>query len=60
VREAIDSAVSGLRADRTSLLSLGDDQRRFAVLETDDPLACYTDTLNQRLVASPSGSRPTG
>jgi L-2-amino-thiazoline-4-carboxylic acid hydrolase len=29
---AIDPAVSGLRAERTSLLSLGDDQCRFAVL----------------------------
>jgi len=45
---AIDPAVSGLRAERTSLLSLGDDQCRFAVLETDDPLACYTDKIEQR------------
>jgi hypothetical protein len=39
---AIDPAVSGLRAERTSLLSLGDDQCRFAVLETGDPLAIPT------------------
>jgi hypothetical protein len=45
---AIDPAVSGLRAERTSLLSLGDDECRFAVLETDDPLAGYTDTLDKR------------
>jgi hypothetical protein len=48
---AIDPAVSGLRAERTSLLSLGDDQCRFAVLETDDPLAGYTDKIEQRFVA---------
>jgi hypothetical protein len=47
---AIDPAVSGLRAERTSLLSLGDDECRFAVLETDDPLAGYTDKLEQRFV----------
>jgi hypothetical protein len=34
---AIDPAVSELRAECTSLLSLGDDQCRFAVAETDDP-----------------------
>jgi hypothetical protein len=49
---AIDPAVSGLRAERTSLLSLGDDHCRFAVLETDDPLAGYTDKLEQRFVAT--------
>jgi hypothetical protein len=48
---AIDPAVSGLRAERTSLLSLGDDQCRFAVLETDDPLAGYTDKIEQRFAA---------
>src|SRR6185437_14321981 len=46
--QAIDPAVSGLRAERTSLMSLGDHECRFAVLETDDPLASYTDVLNQR------------
>ena len=46
--QAIDPAVSGLRAERTSLISLGDDECRFAVLETEDPLAGYTDALNQR------------
>jgi hypothetical protein len=45
---AIDPAVSGLRAERTSLLSLGDDQCQFAVVETDDPLAGYTDKIDQR------------
>ena len=34
-----------------SLLSLGDDQCRFAVLETDDPLAGYTDKIEQRFAA---------
>jgi hypothetical protein len=48
--KAIDPSVSGLRAERTSLLSLGDDQCRFAVLETDDPLAGYTDKLDERFV----------
>jgi L-2-amino-thiazoline-4-carboxylic acid hydrolase len=48
--KAIDPSVSGLRAERTSLLSLGDDQCRFAVLETDDPLAGYTDKLDGRFV----------
>jgi L-2-amino-thiazoline-4-carboxylic acid hydrolase-like protein len=47
---AIDPSVSGLRAERTSLLSLGDDHCRFAVQETDDPLAGYSDTLNERFV----------
>ena len=47
---AIDPAVSGLRAERTSLLSLGDEECRFAVLETDDPLARYADKLEQRFV----------
>ena len=46
--KAIDPAVSDLRAGRTSLLSLGDGQCRFAVLETDDPLARYTDKLDER------------
>jgi hypothetical protein len=53
--QAIDPAVSGLRAERTSLMSLGDDHCRFAVLETDDPLAAYTDKLNQRFV---DGKKP--
>ena len=48
--QAIDPAVSGLRAERTSLLSLGNDHCRFAVLETDDPLAGYTDILSTRFV----------
>jgi hypothetical protein len=48
--KAIGPAVSGLRAERTSLLSLGDDECRFAVLETDDPLAHYTDALETRFV----------
>ena len=48
---ASDPAVSGLRAERTSLLSLGDDQCRFAVLEIDEPLAGYTDKIGQRFAA---------
>jgi hypothetical protein len=42
------AASCGLRAERTSLLSLGDDQCRFAVLETNDPLVGYTDKIEQR------------
>jgi hypothetical protein len=45
---SIDPAVSGLRAERTSLLSLGDEECTFTVMETDDPLANYTDKLEQR------------
>lgn len=48
--QAIDPAVSGLRAERTSLLSLGDEECRFAVIETDDPLAHYSDTLERRFI----------
>jgi hypothetical protein len=48
--EAIDPSVSGLRTERTSLMSLGDDHCRFAVLETDDPLATVSDKLNERFV----------
>ena len=48
---AIYPAVSGLRAERTSLLSLGDGQCRFTVLETGDPLAGYTDKIEQRFAA---------
>jgi len=46
---AIDPAVSGLRAERTSLLSLGDDRCRFAVEESTDPLDGYTDKLEQQV-----------
>lgn len=49
--KAIDPSVSGLRTERTSLLWLGEDQCRFAVLETDGPLAGYTDKLDERFVA---------
>lgn len=45
---ALDPAVSGLRSERTSLLSLGDDACRFRVLRTDDPLAEHTDALDRR------------
>ena len=47
---AIDPAVSGLRAGRIALLSLGDSQCRFAVEETDDPLNGYTDALDTRFI----------
>jgi len=44
----IDPAVSGLRAERNSLLSLGDDACRFDVTHTDDPVAEYRDVLKER------------
>jgi hypothetical protein len=53
---AVDPAVSGLRAERTSLMSLGDDACRFRVVGTDDPLASYTDKLQQRF----SGEQASG
>ena len=52
---AVDPAVSGLRAERPSLMSLGDDACRFRVVATDDPLATYTDRLNQRFDAEQPG-----
>lgn len=48
--QALDPAVSGLRAERTSLLSLGADACRFRVIGTDDPLAPYSDAIDQRFV----------
>ena len=45
---AVDPAVSGLRAERTSLMSLGDDACRFRVVRTDDRLATYRDELQER------------
>jgi hypothetical protein len=50
---AVDPAVSGLRAERTTLMSLGDDACRFRVVRTDDRLAAYADALQQR----PTGPR---
>ena len=46
--KALDPAVSGLRAERTSLISLGSDACRFRVLGTDDPLAPCEDVLDAR------------
>lgn len=43
---ALDPAVSGLRSERTSLLSLGHDACRFRVVKTDDPLARHVDALS--------------
>ena len=44
---ALDPAVSGLRSERTTLLSLGDGACRFHVLRTDDPLARHHDALEE-------------
>jgi len=46
--KALDPATSGLRAERTSLISLGSDACRFRVVGTDDPLASYQDVLDER------------
>jgi len=43
----IDPAESGLRAERTTLMSLGDDACRFRVLRTMDPLATLVDRLDE-------------
>jgi hypothetical protein len=51
--QAIDPAVSGLRAERTSLLSLGEEECWSAVLETDDPLARHSDALERRIIDKP-------
>jgi len=51
--QAIDPAVSGLRAERTSLLSLGEEECWLAVLETDDPLARCSDALERRIIDKP-------
>lgn len=56
IGRAVDPAVSGLRAERTSLISLADDACRFRVVRTDDPLAPSTDELHQRF----SGEQATG
>ncbi|MCV2488000.1 L-2-amino-thiazoline-4-carboxylic acid hydrolase [Geodermatophilus sp. YIM 151500] len=43
----LDPAESGLRAERTTLMSLGDDACRFRVLRTEDPLAPLVDRLDE-------------
>ena len=43
-----DADTFEMRAERTSLMSLGDDACRFRVVRTGDPLAFYTDALDQR------------
>jgi hypothetical protein len=43
---AVNPAVSGLRAERTTLMSQGDDACRFRVVDTHEPLATYTDALD--------------
>jgi len=48
---SLDPAVSGLRSERTTLLSLGDDRCTFRVLETDDPLAEHQDALDRRFAS---------
>lgn len=45
---SLDPPVSGLRADRPTLLSLGDDACRFRVLASEDPLASHADALERR------------
>jgi L-2-amino-thiazoline-4-carboxylic acid hydrolase len=55
---AIDPAVSGLRAERTALLSLVDSQCRFAVEETDDP-STGTPTRSTRASSTQKRSAPS-
>lgn len=43
---AVDPAVSGLRGERTSAMSLGDDACRFRLVRTDDPRAAYADVVS--------------
>lgn len=43
---ALDPATMGVTAERTSLMSLGDDACRFRVRRTDDSLAGYSDALD--------------
>ncbi len=50
---AIDTADTGLVAERTSLMSLGDQTCRFAVAVTEDLTATYSDVLEIR---GPSGA----
>lgn len=51
--QALDPAVSGLRAERSSLLSLGGTSCSFRVVGTDDPLAAYSDVITTRF--TPAG-----
>jgi hypothetical protein len=53
---ALDPAVSGVRAERTSLQSLGDEICTFRVVRTEDPLAEYSDALQERFVEGPAES----
>lgn len=53
---AVDPAVSGLRAERSTVMSLGDDACRFRVVRTEDRLAPFTDALQQR----PTAGEETG
>ena len=46
--DEIDPALMGLRSERTSLMSLGDDVDRFRIVTTDDPLATNRDVLKER------------
>lgn len=46
--DQIDPPLMGLRSERTSLMSLGDDVDRFRVVETDDPAATNFDVLTRR------------
>ncbi|MGY1641471.1 L-2-amino-thiazoline-4-carboxylic acid hydrolase [Geodermatophilus sp. SYSU D00703] len=50
---AVDPVASGLRAERTSLMSLGDHACRFGIVRTDDPLASYRDELQRRPTGEP-------
>jgi hypothetical protein len=53
---SIDPAISGLRSERTSLLSLGAGECRFAVRTTDDPLAKHQDALEGQFAQGEDGA----
>ncbi len=46
--DQIDPALMGVRAERTSLLSLGDPVDRFRIVASDDPLSEGSDVLRTR------------
>jgi L-2-amino-thiazoline-4-carboxylic acid hydrolase len=58
--DEIDPALTGLRSERTSLMSLGDDVDRFRVVATDDPLDTNRDVLRERGPGRPGASAKSG
>ena len=46
--DQIDPQLMGVRSERASLMSLGDDVDRFRIVETTDPTATNYDVLKDR------------